>query len=257
MRKRSSFQKELFVLQIASDICKGGLEGLSILDLGCLDATCGIPFAVRGAKVIGIEGRETNIQKARVKTEGVGNITIYKDDVRNLGKYGSFDIILCLGLLYHLDAPDVFSFTETMAKACKQFTIIHTHVSLVGEERREHKGKSYWERTYREHLVGSTEKERLRSTWASLDNVNSFWLTEQSLYNLLIDCGFSSYCKYPTPNSLLDQAYIVAYNGPQKVLEQPRWSRDEVLKPHPSQHRIYGPVWNWLRFMKRRAENLR
>lgn len=43
-----------------------------------------------------------------------------------------------------------------------------------------------------EHSANSSLEERLQSKWASLDNVNSFWMTKSSLYNFLKRTGFSS-----------------------------------------------------------------
>ena len=73
-----------------------------------------IEFAMQGATVVGIEGRESNVQKAIFAKDilNLENLTFYQDDVRNLSaeKYGQFDIVLCSGILYHLDSSDVFPF---------------------------------------------------------------------------------------------------------------------------------------------------
>ena len=49
--------------------------------------------------------RRANAEKTSLKLDSVSFI---KDDVRNFtkNKYGRFDVVLCLGLLYHLDAPE-------------------------------------------------------------------------------------------------------------------------------------------------------
>ena len=45
-----------------------------------------------------------------------------QDDVRNLSveKHGEFDVVLCLGNLYHLGAPDVFSFAARLSEVCRR-----------------------------------------------------------------------------------------------------------------------------------------
>ncbi len=191
------------VVQIASDVAREPLKNLRVLDLGCLEGLYAIEFARRGAKVVGIEGREANIEKARFSKEvlSLENLELIQDDVCNLSneKHGHFDVVLCLGILYHLDVPDVFYFLKNIAEVCQRFTIIDTHVSRVGEEFHIHNGTKYFGMRVEEHSPNSTSEERARSLWASLDNAKSFWFTRPSLYNLLAHVGFTSVyeCHYP------------------------------------------------------------
>ena len=46
------------------DITQCNFKELRILDLACLEGQYAIEFAMQGAEVVGIEGREANIQKA-------------------------------------------------------------------------------------------------------------------------------------------------------------------------------------------------
>ena len=67
-----------------------------------------------------MEGREANVAKAQFVKEALGlnRLKFVHDDVRNLGreKYGIFDIVICSGILYHLDSPDVFHFVKRIAR---------------------------------------------------------------------------------------------------------------------------------------------
>ena len=45
------------------DITQCDFKNLRILDLACLEGHYAIEFALQGATVVGIEGRESNIQK--------------------------------------------------------------------------------------------------------------------------------------------------------------------------------------------------
>lgn len=206
-----------------------------MLDLGCLEGLFAIELARHGAEVVAIEGREVNIEKARFAKDvlGIHNLELVLDDVRNLSKekYGRFDVVLCLGILYHLDVPDVFFFVKKMADVCQKFAIIGAHVSLVPEKSHFYEGKRYWGSTYEEHSSNSTTGERTKALWASLHNVTSFWLTRSSLLNLLANVGFSSVheCLNPPVNQGLGRITLLAMKGPSKAL---------LLSPH-------GPVEVW------------
>ena len=125
------------ILQISSDITGKPLDELRVLDLACLEGHFGIEFALHGSQVVAVEGRETNLEKARFVTKALGldNIELVLDDVRNLNKdrYGLFDVVLCLGILYHLDTPDVMNFVENIATLCTKVAIIDTHISSRDE----------------------------------------------------------------------------------------------------------------------------
>src|SRR5438105_1763792 len=122
------------IVQCVFDLVGGSVEGLRILDLGCLEGLYAIEFARHNASCLGIEGREANIEKARFTRQvlRLDNLDFVQDDVRNLSaeKYGRFDVVLCLGLLYHLDARDVFPFIEKLSEVCGRICIVDTRITL-------------------------------------------------------------------------------------------------------------------------------
>ena len=137
------------VLQIIRDISLKPLtEDSRILDLGCLDGIYSIEFALQGANVTGIEVREANLKRALFTKDAydLTNVQFIRDDVRNISreKYGSFDIILCSGILYHLPTPDVFYFVNKMHEMTDRATIIDTHVSLNPSASASHNGRFYY-----------------------------------------------------------------------------------------------------------------
>jgi hypothetical protein len=127
-----------------------------------------------------------------------------QDDVRNLckEKYGEFDIVLCLGILYHLDAPDVFELVKSVFEVCRDFAIVETHFATTPTVMHEWQGKHYWGLVSQEHAAGATREEKLKDMGASLDNEKSFWLTPASLCNILQHVGFTSVydCRVPLAN---------------------------------------------------------
>jgi SAM-dependent methyltransferase len=211
------------IVQIVSDIVGKPFNELRILDLACLEGLYAIEFARYGAEVVAIEGREANIEKARfVKNVfSLGNLELVQDDVRNLSKekYGSFDVILCLGILYHLDVPDVFSFLEMISEVCRKVTLIDTHVSQRSEKSYTYKGKEYWGSSFIEHDAKSF-KTRGPALWASLDNLTSFWPTRPSLYNLISHVGFTSAyeCHIPKTQEERDRITVMAVKGYRREL---------------------------------------
>ncbi|MCT7949157.1 class I SAM-dependent methyltransferase [Ancylothrix sp. C2] len=225
------------IVQMVADISGKSFEELRILDLACLEGLYGLELALQGAEVVGIEGREANVEKARFVKEvlGVENITFFQDDVRNLSreKYGSFDVVLCIGIFYHLDAPDVFRFMESIGEVCRGFAIVDTHVSLTAESCCTYGDKEYWGRFYKEHDPESSLEDRMKVLWSSLDNVNSFWLSRPSFYNLLGDAGFTSVyeCHFPAVEKYEkmrfkkenDRSTFVAIKGePVRFLSSPK-----------------------------------
>ncbi len=231
------------ILQAVSDAAGRKLSELRVLDLGCLEGMYAIEFARHGAEVVGVEGRLANIEKARFAQEvlALDKLKFVQDDVRNLSvdKYGRFDVVLCIGLLYHLDAPDVFEFTERMSDVCTSIAVVDTHYSHIAIEERVYKGRTYSGHLFTE-FVNETPEEKEKAAWAALDNVNSFWLTLPSLFNLFADTGFTSAytCFNPSTGSRgTDRDTFIALKGERRdLLTMPvpsppqRWTEGTSLK---------------------------
>jgi SAM-dependent methyltransferase len=183
-------------LQIAADMVSKPLHDTRVLDLACLEGKFGIEFALQGAKVVAIEGREANLAKTRFAKNilSLNNIELVQDDVRNLSpqKYGAFDVVLCLGILYHMDTPDVMELTKRIYEVCSRVAIIDTHFSVEAKKSFVWEGHTYWGSYFEEHKLNSTEEERLSSLWTSMGNLRSFILTPPSICNLLRHVGFTS-----------------------------------------------------------------
>lgn len=215
-------------LQIVADAAGRPLDQLRVLDLGCLEGLYAVEFALHGAQVVALEGREGNLEKTRLAKDALGldNLELVLDDVRNLSveKYGRFDAVLCLGILYHLDAPAVFDFVRAMHEVCDRVLVVDTHISLFGDTRHAFEGVQYGGRVFIEHLEDAAPEERLRSVWASLDNTRSFWLTRPSLFRLLHHVGFSSVLECHIPPEATkpeDRITLLAFKGERQKLLAP------------------------------------
>ncbi|HYG80019.1 MAG TPA: class I SAM-dependent methyltransferase, partial [Pyrinomonadaceae bacterium] len=189
--------------------------------------------------------------KARFVKEvmGLANLELFEDDVRNLSeeKYGRFDVVLCCGLLYHLDAPDLFEFMEKVSSVCDRVLLLDTHFSLRPAEAVGYKGKTYHGWRYTEFPPAATREEKDASPLASLDNNESFWLTRPSLWNLIKDVGFTTayLCVNPAADSAFsDREVLIALKGrPQTIVATPlvnefpptEWPEQDGRQPQAAQ----------------------
>lgn len=164
-----------------------------MLDLACLEGLYGIEFAMQGADVLAIEGREENAQKARHAAERLGcqRYEIRVEDVRDLSpeRHGTFDVVLCLGILYHLDATDVFRLAQAVADCTTRVALFRTAIGLKGRRSEQHDGRDY-------HGLSYVEPG---SNWSSIGNSTSFWPTRASLLNLLGEVGFTTIAELVGP----------------------------------------------------------
>ncbi len=199
------------ILQAVSDLARKPLDGLRVLDLACAHGSYSLELAAMGAQVLGIEGRADWVKQANQRKQDayLTNVDFVQDDVRNLSKekYGEFDIVLCLGILYHIDAPDVFDLVAQVSDVCRGFAIVETHVTSNDLAYRSHRwrGNEYHGASYREHAPNTTSEQKLAVPGASLDNELAFWFTQPSLCNILRHVGFTSVhdVRNPVPNLFL------------------------------------------------------
>lgn len=248
------------VVQIAADLAPRPLDQLRVLDLACYEGQYAIEFARHGAEVLGIEGRQTNIAIARQRAEEIGleRVRLLRGDVRDLRReeHGNFDVVLCLGLLYHLDFPDAIRFLEQIAEVCDGFAIIDTHINLGLSRAFYDRGREYRGRAYIEHSERASGAAREQSRWASLDNAVSFWPTRASLINALMDAGFTSAYECEVPPEVdkpLDRRTFVAVKGKRVPLhdspdyERAPWERVPERRARTRLLRNHAPGTNLLK----------
>ncbi|MBC8469696.1 MAG: class I SAM-dependent methyltransferase [Planctomycetes bacterium] len=223
------------VMQIIRDTAKLPFDQLRILDFACGEGVYAIEAALRGSEVVAFDVRNERMDEGvKVKERfGLDNLRFEQTDIRNVdvGSYGGADVVLFLGILYHLHHRDVFKVVRNIYDMCRQFVIIDTHIALHGRIKIEHDGRSYEGRQYREHADDDPEEVRRSRLLASLDNSLSFWFTKESLFRLLNDVGFTSVfeCNVPLePFKLENRITIIAYKGePVKVSSYP-WVNDKT-----------------------------
>lgn len=251
------------IVQIIYDNINKPITKIRVLDLACLEGMYAIELAKQGANAVGIEGREANVAKANFVKDALSldALKFHKDDVRNLSveKYGSFDVVLCIGILYHLDTPDVFHFIQRMFNVCSDLLIIDTQVALKPCKRAAYNGSVYHGCYFTEHAEKASREEKEKNLWASLDNAKSFWFTKPSLYNILQSVGFTSVYECCIPHEGLkppDRVTVVAKKREKALLKVvPDNLKGKLLvpekNPNPPTYDIYG-LLSFIRKVKRK-----
>jgi len=172
---------------------------LSVLDLGCLEGGISFFFAQKGHNTLGVDIRNSNLQKCRFVAQELSlhNCEWELADVTDQDfwdRLSTFDLIICSGLLYHLDAPSLPTFISNIYSHLSNsgIVIVDTNInSKLDSVYHVNSDLRLFGRYYSEFSENTSLQERSESNWSSYHNDRSFWLTERSLTNLLSFSGFS------------------------------------------------------------------
>lgn len=111
---------------------KGSLQGKRVLDIACNSGFWAMQFALLGAEVVGFDARPDLIEEANLvkRVVGVKNVDFRVLDFWDMGPQSlgdKFDIVLSLGILYHLPKPiEALRLTKSMAR---EYILLDTEVS--------------------------------------------------------------------------------------------------------------------------------
>jgi 2-polyprenyl-3-methyl-5-hydroxy-6-metoxy-1,4-benzoquinol methylase len=100
----------------------GSLQGKRVLDIACNTGFWSIQCALLGAKVVGFDARDELVEQANlIKTiVGADNVEFKVLDFWDMSPQalgGTFDVVLNLGLLYHLPNPiEALQLTKSLAR---------------------------------------------------------------------------------------------------------------------------------------------
>jgi SAM-dependent methyltransferase len=208
------------VMQLTSDLGSRPFADMRILDLGCGEGVYAIEAGLRGADVVALDARTARMADGArcAERHGLANVTFRQEDVRGLSRdtHGEFDVVYCLGLLYHLDGPDLFSLLERIHELCRDVLIVDTLVSLQGGAELAHRDSVYEGEWWREHDDEDSAEVRRGRVLRSIDNTFAFRLTRDSLVRALHDAGFSSVLQChapPEPGKAEDRITLAALKG--------------------------------------------
>jgi ubiquinone/menaquinone biosynthesis C-methylase UbiE len=99
----------------------GITRGLAVLDLGCGDGTTALPAARLGANVLGVDIAKNLVEagNARVRAEGLSNISFQEGDACDLHELAdrSFDLVVSIfGAMF---APEPFEVAKEMVRVTR------------------------------------------------------------------------------------------------------------------------------------------
>lgn len=217
----------LAVLRLLDLLYPNGLTGLRVADLGCLEGGFAVAFAQRGADVVAVEARPENMAKCLLVKEHLElpNLSFVQADVKSFGadSFGTFDVVLAMGILYHLDDP-VASLRD-VAKATAGVLFVDTHFAPADDHAMaaldprlrtlgplETASLGTWPYKGRKFREYDTEAQRDSMPWASFSNPSSFWLTKGSLISALhVLCGFGVVMEQYEHYSSLYETFSTSY----------------------------------------------
>ncbi len=103
------------------------LPEMSVLDIGCNSGWFSFDLADRGARSVdGVDLREHNVAQARFLAEyfGLGNTRFDVADATSLDETRQWDVVLNLGVLYHVTDP--LRFVQRTYELCTRFAVLDT-----------------------------------------------------------------------------------------------------------------------------------
>jgi hypothetical protein len=153
-----------------------------VLELGSLEGAHS--FALRKLpgveEVVGVEGRESNIEKAEFvrRILGVAGVTFVHANLEDfdLSSLGAFDAVFCSGLLYHLPKPWELLRRLRAASANLLLATHYAPLEKANSWRSGYRGMVYAEFGLKEPLSGLSPE--------------SFWPTRAALQAMLVAAGY-------------------------------------------------------------------
>lgn len=125
-RDRLLFRHALITDTVAS-VLGTELSDSAVLDIGCSSGFFSLDIAALGAKQVdGVDLRPENVARAQFLAEyyGVDNVTFGVSDADRLGSNRQWDVVLNLGLLYHVTNP--MHLLQQTFDLCRRFAVIDT-----------------------------------------------------------------------------------------------------------------------------------
>ena len=137
-------QRRRYFFDALLQVTGGSLQGMRVLDLGCnAGYWASLAMEADAEFLLGVDARDHQLDQARLVFEAKGiDPSRFRFEAANIFEHDfreDFDVVLCLGLLYHVSKP--MELFEMMAGSGAQLlvidTVIHPSPKSVFKVRRE------------------------------------------------------------------------------------------------------------------------
>lgn len=218
------------ILQLTQDLLGRPLDSLRILDLACGEGVYAIEAALHGAHVVAVDARLERMAFGAecAARHGLHDVRFEQGDVRRVTQatHGTFDAVFALGILYHLEAPDLFALLDAARGLCTGVFVVDTLVCVEPTAEVFHRERRYEGEWVREHEDDDPDSVRQARLLRSIDNTFAFRLTKEALVRALHDAGWTSVLECHAPFEPLKPASrvtLVALGGSPVTLGTYPW----------------------------------
>jgi hypothetical protein len=158
-------------------------KGKRVADLGAGPCIFSKIAADSGYRVIAFDGRDDRVPN------DLGNVIFLKQDIRNFSSSG-FDVVLILGLLYHLTLDDQIKLLAecNQAKAVIVDTQVHIPDLVVSDASASR--NSFSDTVVTKGPYSGVLFPEVNNPMASIGNQSSWWHTEDSMIKIFEDTGY-------------------------------------------------------------------
>lgn len=162
-----------------------GLEGKTVLELGCHEGNHTVQLAKHAGQVVAVEVRPKNIVCALVRlfVHDARNVRVVLADVRELDEwFGRFEVLFHVGVLYHLSDP-----VDHLYRAARlaETMLLDTHYETLDSSRE----RADLRRGDVPYVAFVRREGGWESTFSGVEET-SRWLERESLLRLVGDAGF-------------------------------------------------------------------
>jgi tRNA (mo5U34)-methyltransferase len=166
------------------EFCGGSLKGKRILDLGCNAGFWSLKAINAGADFVhGVDGRQMHVDEANFVFEASEidpsryQFTLGDVLTKDFTELGSFDIVFCLGLLYHIAKP--IEMFENVSKVSTDIMVIDTGISSLSGS------------------VVELRKESLDEPRNAIDYEFTMWPTRRAVIDMVGQFGWNAIALKP------------------------------------------------------------
>jgi tRNA (mo5U34)-methyltransferase len=183
------------------DVYGGTLAGRTVVDVACNCGGFSFAAARAGAdRVLGFDIVERYIEQAELIRRALGveqpEFRVLSIDDVGAETTGTFDVTLCLGILYHLEDP--VGAMRRLSAITEHAMLVDTNVTTIRRSRR-----PYWAMNV--PPLGS--ETGTASAWRSRERFVQFTPSAEAVEELLRFLGFARVTRLPAREKALDERY--------------------------------------------------